>query len=252
MSRMEFLKINQYNTTTSVVPPSGTSTAGNLFDRVLSKKWESVNQTGTSQVLSIEFPEPKVISQVLIRGANLKDYRLFFNSITASVFPTDVNVIGNTAQHTLHVLGSTTVNSIQLQMDTPFSTTQEYTIGELIYTERVLQLERNPTAKGYKPLTRQTRIFHTMPDGGSKVFNIARKFDAAIPLAFITDTLTASIDGLYEDANSLVFVPFPTTTSWDGAAPEVNLTNDFDFKHSTNDKQQGQSGTIKIKETPSG
>lgn len=252
MARMEFLRSNRYDTTTQIVPPSGTESAGNLMDRTVTKSWESVGQTGTSRVLSIVFSQPTPISHLILQGHNLEKYRVFYNSATANSFPNDVNVDSNTSENSYHYLGTTTVSSIQIQMDTPFTTTAEYTIGELIATERLYVLERNPSAAEWKPKEARKRIIHDMPDGGVRVFNIKTKYATEIGLKFITESAKDSLFDIYDAAQEFIFVPFPTTTGWDGKAPECSWLSDFDFKPGTNDKEQGFSGTIKMRETPSG
>lgn len=249
MARMEFLKENQLNTTTMVTPPSGTDSVEELFDRNTDKIWESVNQTGTAQVLSVEFGKNVVLSHVLLQNMNLKTYRIFYDSSTANSL---ANVTQNSDTSRYHSFASVTVASIQVQMNAPITSSEEYKIGELVLTERRCQFELNPSSKNYKPRRPKTRIKHDMPDGGSRVFEIADKFSAKIRLEFISDTFTSGLESVFESGEPNYFLPFPTTSSWDGKGYEVNWLNDFDFTYAENSRSQGQSGTIEIRQTQSG
>jgi hypothetical protein len=249
---MEFLKQNQYNTTTSIVPPSGSDVADALFDRSTTKYWETVGATGASVVLSIEFASPRVISHLLIQSHNMKRFRVFYDSATANTFPTNVNVTTNSDTSSYFDLGSTTVSSLQIQMDSTTVAGVEYRIGELIATERLAVFERNPSADDYKPVRSKKRIVHEMPDGGVKVFEVSQKFRAEMRWGFITQTFHDSLLSVFELAEPFTFAPFPTTSAWDGFAKQVIWDGDFDFAHDTNDKAQGFGGKVRIREVAAG
>ena len=57
-----------------------------------------------------------------------------------------------------------------------------------------------------------------------------------------------SLFNIYETQTAVMFVPFGTTTAWDGKAYECLWTNDFDFRHSDNNKDAGFSGMITLEE----
>jgi len=246
---MEFLRRNQFNTTTSVVPPSGTGTVEYLFDRTTSKFYETAGATGTSVVLSVEFDQATVISHALLKSHNIKAGSIFYDSATANSL---ASWTGNSDTSNYFQWASTTVSSIQIQMDSPITALSEYKIGDLVVTERLTSFERNPAAKDYKPKRPKTRITHQMPDGGSKVFQVSQKFRADLSWNFITDSFKNELYTVYELADPFEFVPFPTSTAWDGFSKQVNWTNDWDFRHGTNDKTQGFNGKIQIMETPAG
>ena len=252
MARMEFLKQNLYNTTTNIVVPSGTDVADALFDRSTSKFWESVGATAASIVVSIKFTTPRVVSHLLLQGHNLKRFRVFYNSVTANTFPTNVNVTTNSDTSSYFNLGSTTVSSIQVQMDSTTVAGAEYRIGELIATERLCVFERNPAADDYSPVIMKKRVVHEMPDGGVKVYEISQKFRADMRWKFITTSFRDSLLSVFDLAEPFTFAPFPTATSWDGFAKQVVWDGDFDFSHDTNDKEQGFGGKVRIREVASG
>lgn len=252
MANMEFLKANFLNTTTMVVSSTGSGTFANLFDRNDNLAWASVgHDADTTTTLSIEFGQNVVLSSIILKNHNLKDFRVFYNSATANTFPTDVNVTGNSLTSSYFNFASTTVSSITLQMDASIPGNDEFKVGELIPTERRIQFDVNPAHRNYNPSVRLTKIIHRMPDGGKTAFNIRNKFRASIDLEFIGDSFHSGLEQVYDESLPIIFVPFPTTGSdWDGRAHEVIWTNDFNFTFGDNSKTQGRSGEIVIEETP--
>ena len=252
MAVMEFLKANLINTTTMVIASTGTGTFGYLFDRNDSLAYATVGYTtNTSTLINIEFLGPTVISGVLLKNHNLRQFRAFYNSATANTFSIDVNVSSNSATSSYFAFSSVTVNSIQIQLDLAQTTDVERQIGELIVTERRVQFPDNPSYKDYDPSRNNTRIIHRMPDGGVTAFNIKQKFKASLNLEYASDSFTTVLSNIYEEALPLYFLPFPTTTAWDGRAYEILWTNDFNLAHAENSKTQGFSGKVVIEETPS-
>ena len=252
MANMEFLNQNDANTTTVINVDSGTATAQFLIDGNTKLQYSTEGYTSdTSSVITFSFASAQVLSQFIIQNHNLKDFRVFYNSATANTFTPDANVTGNSATSTYFSFASVTVSSVTLQMDSAQTADTERLIGQLIATERRLQFDRNPSTDDFDPVIRKKRIIHRMPDGGVTVYNIRDKYRATINLSFIEETFKDELDELYDSGDPVIFVPFPTTTSWDGVAHEVVWTNDFDFKHSDNAKSQGFSGKIRLEETPS-
>lgn len=254
MARMEFLKANTLNTTSMIVAQANnTGTVAYLFDRNQRLGFTSSGyDSTTAAVLSIVFPAPTVLSHILIQRHNLKGFRVYYDSVTANSLLVETT---NSQSSTYISFSSVTVSSIDIQMDTAFSTGSEKSIGELVMTERRLQFDVNPSARNYKPATRQKRIRHEMPDGGLKLLRVANKFKANIDLEFISESFHDDLREVWDEGLPMYFVPFPTTTAWGGSgiaqAYEVLWSNDFDFTHETNDKQQGYGGRIVLEETPS-
>lgn len=252
MANMEFLKANLVNTTTMVVGSTGTGTFGFLYNRNDSLAYSTVGYTtNTSTLLSIQFSQPTVVSHILMKNHNIKQFRAFYNSATANTFSVDINKTTNSATSSYFGFASITVNSIQIQMDIGISTDTERKIGELVVTERRLQFSVNPSHNDYDPSINLTKIVHSMPDGGKTIFNIREKFRAKIAMEYISSAFNSSLRSVYEDALPLYFLPFPTTgTDWDSRAHEVVWTNDYNFTHAENSKTQGFIGNIVVEETP--
>ena len=253
MAVMEFLKENYLNTTTMVKVDSNTGTVLYLFDRNPNLTYASVNYNSTTAtVISIELATNTVISNLLLQNHNFKQFRAFYNSLTANTFSPNINETTNSATSSYYLFTSVTVNSIQIQVDTTITGSTDKQVGEVIVTERTLQFERNPTADEWRPAIRRKQIVHEMPDGGVKVYHIRDKFRAKIGWDFITETFHNSLKTRFEAALPMVFTPFPTNTSWNGQAPEVSWIGDFNFKHGDNAKTAGYSGDLELRETAGG
>lgn len=248
MGMMEFLKANKLNTTTMLtVPAANTGTVGYLFDRNRDLGFTSVGyDSNTSAVLTITFPAATVLTSVLLQKHNLADFRVFYDGVTAN----SLGVVASNSQTSTYLdFASTTVSSISLQMDRAQTTATERRIGEWIATERRLEFERNPSARDFTPVIARKRIRHEMPDGGMAHFNIKNKFKARLVWKFLTDSFVANLRSVFDEAIAVYFVPFPTTTAWDGVAHEVLWDNDFDFANDENSRTQGQGGEIRLWET---
>lgn len=252
MARMEFLDNNILDTTTMIVASTGTGTFSYAYDRNDSLAYSTVGYTtNTSTIISVEFLGPTVISNLILKNHNLKNFRAFYNSATANTFSVDINKTTNSATSSYFLFASLTVNSIQIQMDSAITNDTERKIGELIVSERRLQFAVNPSHGQYEPVHNITRIIHTMPDGGKTAFNIKRKFKAKIGLEYIEQSFRNSLETVYSSGLPLYFLAFPTTgTDWDNQANEIIWTNSFNFSHDDNSKTQGYSGDIVIEETP--
>jgi hypothetical protein len=244
---MEFLSENLINTTTMIKVDSATGLTQYMFDRNRNIGYSTVGYTSnTASVISVEFATPTVVSHVLFQGTNLNAVSVFYDSATANSL---YSMTGNSASGIYIEFASTTVSSIQVQLN---AADGERNIDELIICERVLAFERNPSYDNYTPTIFRKQVEHEMPDGGRVLFNIRDKFRGRLSWKFVTTTFHDALQGVFESAQPLYFIPFATTTGWDAKGYEVVWTGGFDFKHSTNDKVQGFSGSIDIKETPSG
>lgn len=251
MALMEFLKANKLNTTTMlVVPAANTGTQAFLFNRNTRLGFTSVNYNSTTAaVISVVFGQPTVLSNILLQNHNLRQFRVYYDSVTANSLGI---VTGNSATSTYLSFASVTVSSVDIQMDNTIAGSVEKALGELVLTERRLQLERNPGHGDWKPIFYRKKIRHEMPDGGTKQLVIRDKFRAKLEWEFVTNSFRESLLSVYEDGSPVYFAAYPTTTGWDGRAYEVNWTNDWDFTYSSNNKDSGQGGSIVLEETPGG
>jgi len=249
MANMEFLRQNQLQTTTMVTATSGngSGTFAYLHDRNLGLRYSTVGYTtSTSLAISVVFAAPTVISQILIQNHNLRDFRLYYNSITAN----SINITTlNSASSTYLSFATITVSSVDLQMDRATTVDTDRQVGEWILSERLVQFERNPSSRNYNPSRPIKRVIHEMPDGGKTAFNIRQKFKARIGFEYVSDSFTTQLQNIYDTASAIYFLPFPTTTGWSGVAHECLWTGDWDFTFSENSKTQGQKGAMMLEET---
>ena len=244
---MEILSQNLINTTTMIMADSGTGLTQYLFDRNKRLGYATVGYSGaTVTTISIEFDNPVVISTLFMQETNLGAVSGYYDSLTTNAL---FSITGSPDGSLYIPFGSVTVSSFQLQLN---NATGERSIGEMVLCEKLLSFERNPVVNGFTPSISRKQIEHEMPDGGRVLFNIRDKYRANLNWKFVTPTFHDDLLSIYETAEPFYFVPFPTTTAWDGRGHEVVWVGDFDFKHSTNDKQQGYSGGINMRETPSG
>ncbi|HEA21479.1 MAG TPA: hypothetical protein ENH87_11225 [Pricia antarctica] len=249
---MRFLSENFINTTTQIKVDSNTATVGNLFDRDKTVTWESSGYgTNTSTIISIEFDQSTTITHIILLNHNLKQFRVFYNSVTANVLSPDINETANSATANYYSFTSVIVNSVQLQMDLAVTDDTENKVGEFIIAQNRLVFTRNPDIRLFKPMLDRKQVRHIMPDGGVVLYNVKNKYKTKIGLRFITQAFHDSLLSLYEEAVPLIFAPFPTSTSWDGGAFPVVWSGDFDFKFSYNVKDVGFSGNITLEERTS-
>lgn len=247
---MLFLRQNELNTTTQiVVDAANTISVANILDRDINTKWVTIGYgTNTSTNFSIEFATATAIDRVFLQNHNLKQYRIFYNSLTSNTFTPAISETTNSATSNYYTFATITVSSITLQLDLATTADTEKQVGEFYVGQLMLSLERNPPANNYRPLIDRHQVVHRMPNGGVSQFIVADKFRTQLKWDFLTESFTSQLLDIYETGTTFYFVPFGTTTSWDGKAYEVAWTNDFDFRHSDNNKDAGYSGSITIEE----
>lgn len=252
MAYMELLSDNLINTTTQIIVDSNTDIVSFLFDRTLDTSYETSGYpSNTSTIISIEFETPTIVNNIILQDHNLKQFRAFYDSATANTFSVDINETTNSQTSNYYTFNSVTVSSVQLQMDQAQTADTEKEVSQFIIAYCNIQFERNPTIKQFKPVVKKTQVKHKMPDGGIVLYNISNKYMAKIKFEYISSTFYNQFRTLFYDQNPLYFVPFPTTTSWDGAAYPVLWTGDFDFNYGANVKESGYSGNIILEERTS-
>lgn len=248
---MTFLTDNLFNTSTqAVVGSANTLTVMNAVDKVPDTQWITVGyNSNTSTIFSIEFESPVPISKIYIQNHNLKQFRIFYDSVTANAFTPAISQTQNSDTSSYFSFGTITVSSIQIQCDTCVDTGIEKRIGEIYIGDTLLDFERNPNAASYKPILKKDRVIHKMPNEGVSVFVGRNKFKSEISWKFVSNSFTSQLQEIYDNNTIFYFVPFPTTTSWDGKSFQTIWTNDFDFKYSDNNTSAGQGGKIMLEET---
>lgn len=247
MAYMEFLGQNLCNTTTMLKVESNSTAALYLIDR---NKYLAYQTSGydsnTSTIISLEVGTGTVISNVLLQNHNFKNFRVFYNSVTANSIAVVTN---NSSTNHYFNFASVTVGSVQVQIDTCITSGVEKSIGQIVIAEKELVFETNPSAKRYTPTIDRIQVKHIMADGGISLHNIKDKYKTKIKLEFISETFYNSMLSIFQRGTPLYFVPFPTSTSWDGTAHEVVWSGDFNFKFNENVKTIGYNGEFVLEET---
>jgi len=248
---MRFLNQNKINTTTLItVPALNTTLIENIFDGDVNKQWESVGFTDdTDLAMTFSFSTSMIIDKFFVQNHNLPQFNVYFDGTTTNQFTPRVGDSGTTEENHYFSFNSQTVNSITFELQRIATASTEYLVGEVYIGSSLLAFERNPTSVDYKPITNRKQIIHKMPNGGVTQFIVDDKFKAQIKWKFLTNSFTTQLQDIYDTGTAFYFVPFATTTAWDGRAFEVAWTNNFDFRHSSNNKDAGQGGKIIIEET---
>lgn len=251
---MEFIYKNFLITTSSIDTDSGTNTFAYLFDNDYNIGWASVgyNNDAVSCQLNINFDATTAVDRIAIMNHNIKQFRLFYNGVTANTFTPDMNFTQNS--DTSHYLSFTQVNctSVSIQMDSTIVTDNEKEIGEFIVSKVGVNFERNPNASGYKPKIDRIAIEHKLSDGGITQHVVADRFSCDINYSFITLDFYKDLKGFYDLMDPFIFVAFPTLTLWDGICYKVNWVGDLKLRaFSSESPDSGYDIDIKLREVSS-
>lgn len=257
MALMEILQQSLLNTTTQITTTAnnGAGTFQYSFDRNIRLGYSTVGYSSSTVAgFSIVFSQTTPVSHILIQNHNLRQFRAYYNSVTANSLAV---VAGNSATSTYLSFATVSVSNIELEMELQMSSGAvqadiEKTFGEIIVANRQLVFARNPSVQDWTPSFKRKQLIHEMPDGGIKAYQIRDKFQTKLKWSFITETFRNDLYTIYSSAAAFYFVPFPTTSAWDGQAYEVLWPGDFDFKHGDNSKSQGFGGSVLFRETTGG
>jgi hypothetical protein len=127
----------------------------------------------------------------------------------------------------------------------------EKAIGLFYAGNLVLDFDRNPGAKDYKPKHAPKEILQKMSDGGLRRNIVEDKRNAIIKFKFIDASFRDSLFSVYKRSSGFNFVAFPTTTGWDEFMFDGVWSGTFDFFRFSDDAPStGFSGQIKLSETP--
>ena len=247
---MQFWETNDLFTTTQIAVSSGTIGIGYLMDRNPNTTFITDGYgTNTSAVIIFSFTSAVVLDKIFLQNFNLKQFRIFYNSATTNTFTPNIQYTTNSESSMAFSFATTTVSSITLQMDLATTADTEKEVGEIYLGQLRFELERNPTAKAYKPAINRKQVIHTMPNGGISRFIVDEKFKGELSWEYVTGSFYSNLQELFNEGSPFYFVPFPTTSSWDSQAYEVLWTNNFDFDFSSDNQNAGYGGKIVIEET---
>lgn len=253
---MIILKQTYFNTTTMATTTNGTATVAYLFDRNRGTQWSSENagSDATAATMRIVFAATTSISNIILANHNLKSFSIHPGTTTSNFSPA-VSSTTNSATSLYFSFATSTVTEIVATMNTTITAGQEKSIGELIISELLYDFatDRLPTAGDYDAKIDRKQIIHTMSDGGIALYNIASRFSAEIKLDFVPTVTAEALRTVFNLATPFIFVPFETSTSWNGIFPECVWPGAFEFEEFTdNSKTNGFIGKVRMRQTPGG
>jgi hypothetical protein len=113
-----------------------------------------------------------------------------------------------------------------------------------------LNFERIPSSKNYKIKLIPKEVLHTLSNGAKRRQFVDEKWNATIKYKYISSAFRNNLKTTYDLNTTLVFVPFGTSTSWDGILFPCVWPGAFEFyQYSDNAVNAGYSGSIKLWET---
>jgi hypothetical protein len=257
---MEFLQKNQFDTDTSIVVDSATSTAKNLLDRDLRFQYatDGFNNDATTASLTINFGETTSISRIALMGHNLKSFTVFYNGTTANTFSltstgaTSASDFSSNSETSL-MLSATPVDctSVTIDMKSTQVANNEKAIGYLAVSSVLSDIDgRIPNSASYDPLFTPKEVVHELSDGSFRNQVVDRKFSARLRLDYADTALRNELKNVFDLHDDFMFVAFPTTTGWDEVFFPCIWTGPFTFyEYSDNAAQAGHSGEIRLLET---
>lgn len=256
---MELLKASYINTTTALVVGSNTQTAEYVMNPDLSFQYvtSGFNDDLTTAAMRINFAETVTVNRIALMGTNLKSFDIFYNGVTASAFTmtttssTTTSKWTNNSETSIYIqCDSVDCTSVTIDMKKTMIANKEKAIGYLVISKQSLDFSKIPSAKNYTPMIDTQEVIHKLSDGNTRSQVIADRWRATVKLDFITESFRNSLRSLYNLHESLIFVPFGTTTSWDCVIFPCVWLGPFDFyKFSDNTPGAGFEGTIKLSET---
>jgi hypothetical protein len=185
---------------------------------------------------------------------NWKGFNIFYDGVTANTFAITSTSATTTSQWTSNsetsmYLKCTAVNCTSVTFD--ITTTQtadtEKAVGYIALSKVLVDFERIPTSKNYKPKINSKEIVHKLSDGGQRIHDIDKKFSTSIKFKHLTKTFRDNLYTAWSLNNSFMFTAFGTSTSWDEVFYEVVWPGSFDFyQYSTDSKTENFSGNIKL------
>jgi hypothetical protein len=248
MANMEILSRSYINTTTMFsISPADATTTSRQYALDLERLTQYVSDNSTAGSIGLEFGTNRIVTHLLLVNHNLENFTVYANTLTGAVIAT---VSGNSASSTYLSFASTTLSAIKLNISADATYDgQPWAIGEVRACEKKFSFERNPPIKNFQYKTYRKQVVHEMADGGTSTHTFRDKFRTAIKYDHITASFTAQLQSVYSTGEDFTFLPFPTTTAWDGSVYSVAWVGGFDFRYATNDKGAGYSGSLTLNET---
>jgi hypothetical protein len=224
-----------------------------LLDKKSSNLFTWSAGTGTNTCLHLSLAAATNINVLLLQNINFSKFEIQINSLAVSPIGADTTTAfwDSWTDENLYLEFSTiAAQTIDVYV---YTTTSggDRECGQIIATELQYELPWNPNFSDYLPTLSGRRQQKIMSDGGIKTYSIAEKFKASFRLNYVPPSVTSGIRDLYNSDNSYIFVPFATTTGWDGDAWEINFVGEYNLKQAANNDTSDPyyKGSIIIAET---
>lgn len=254
---MEFLAANFFDTTTQISVNSNTVTAEFIISPDVRKQYVSSGYADDSLTssITITFDSTQTVDRISLLEMNGKKFNIYYNGATANAFaltgPTTTSQFITNSLSSMY-LQCTPVACLSVTFDI-YSTVvanSEKAIGHIILSENEFSFPKIPASGGYTPLLKSKEFSHELSDGGNRSHFVQTKWDIKMSYKYITQSFRDDLKDIYDTREPFIFVPFGTSSGWDGVIFEANWVGNFDFyKYSDNAVASGYSGSIELKET---
>lgn len=256
---MELLKPNYIDTSTAFVVNSNTAASTYVMDPDITFQYVSsgLNDDTTYSSMRINFSETMTVSRLALMGINLKEFKVFYDGVTANTFAlttTGATVASSwtsNSETSMYLQCTPTYcTSVTLDMKKTMTANSEKAVGYFLISQERLNFDRLPSANDYQPLRNSQQVVHQLSDGNIRLQTIADRWQATVKLNYITETMRNSLKAIYDLHQPSVFVPFGTTTSWDNVIFPCVWTAPFNFyQFSDNSPGAGFDGSMNFLET---
>ena len=258
---MDLLKQNLVNTTTQITVNSNTATVGNIFlrDTVFQYASDTFNDDDTTVTMTISFDVTTTVDRIALVDHNLKAFTVFYNGATANLFSleatqdTTSSDFSNNSETSIYLkTDPVDVTSLTFDMKSTIVADQNKYIGYMVVSEtRTTFSGRIPSSQQYNTKIDPKQIRHRLSNGGVRIQTIDEKHRANVSLDYITTESRDELREVYGEHLERVFVPFGTSSGWDGIIFPCVWAGDFTFyRYSDNASEAGFSGSMEFLETP--
>jgi len=235
---MEFLSRNLIATTTSISVNAGTATLSNLIDRTDSA-FVAQMATTTAATFTAHVTLNSNINRIILQGCNFKNFSITHSGTAFSLtnFATVASSWSSNSDTSLYLYFPTTsVATLTLIVNSNTAGTLFHSVQQYWANEKIHQVSKNPAYNNYRPVKNRREYTFELANGGWTQNVLNDFFEAALTLKYVTESEREALEDLYKMQDAVVFVPFPTGTSWDSRIFEVIWTKAFEFyKLTSND-----------------
>lgn len=257
---MYFLEQSLIQTTTQLDVPVNTLLAANLLTRDETRQYFTSNYNSDSLTASItmSFDVTTTVSCLAMLEMNLKSFNVFYNGATANSLAlvsgsdtTTANYTGNAEKSKFLEFTEIHCTSITIDMRGTFVADSEKALGYLVPTVKLLDFDRIPSYRDYKPVRKSEEVVHKLSNGGTRINVKDKKFNVDVKLKYITETFKQQLNAIHTQKDEFMYVAFPRTTDWDEIFFPCVWEGSFDFEnYSSNAEEAGFEGVMKLRETP--